>query len=154
MNIRFFTASLAIFCFGVAVGYLLGETRSHEYPTFAHFRSTRSFAHTFRIPTIDFENVPVADAVDYLHSLTRTPVEIEGGPTYRKMNFVLLDPENVSRPLNLRLRDIPLDRLCDLIAEDSGLEVSFGRDAVVFSARKPQAEQNAAGQPAKRPESK
>jgi hypothetical protein len=152
MKIRSILAGMALFCVGLVAGYLLGETRSREYPTFAHFRSTRSFAHTFRIPTIDFEKVPLADAVDYLRSLTRTPVEVEGGPSYRKLNFVVIDPGKIARPLNLRLRDVPLDRLCDLIAEDSGLEVTFGRDAVVFSARKAQPAPNAEEPSAPRPE--
>lgn len=139
MKIRSFPAAMALFCIGLVAGYFLGEIRSREYPTLAHFRSTRSFAHTFRIPTSDFENVALEDAVDYLRSLTRTPVEVEGGPTYRRLNFVVLDPEETARPLNLRLGDVPLDRLCELIAENSGLEVEFEREAIVFSARKPAA---------------
>lgn len=146
-KIQILSAGMALFCIGVVVGYLLGETRSRQYPSLAHFRSTRSFAHTFRIPMIDFENVALVDAVDYLRSLTRPPVEIEGGPTYRRLNFVVIDPEEIARPVNLRLSDIPLDRLCELIAENSGLEVSFEREAIVFSARKPESMKDA-GAPA------
>ncbi len=126
---------------GILIGYYPGQSFPHSSQTTTDTYSTRALARTYEIPIIDFEDVPISDAIDYLRSLTRTPVEIEGGPEYQQLNFVLQDATTSARHLNLILRDIPLDRLCELIAEDSGLDLSFGEHAIVFSAPTHQAEQ-------------
>jgi len=142
MSLKLILAGGLIFSTGIIIGYVLGQAFPHFEQTAADTSTTRALARTYEIPIIDFEDVPISDAIDYLRSLTRTPVEIEGGPEYQRLNFVLQDPTTSARHLNLILRDIPLDRLCELIAEDSGLDLSFGEHAIVFSAGTQQAEQD------------
>ena len=141
MSLKLILAGGLILSLGILIGYFLGQSFPYSGQTAADTSSTRALARTYEIPIIDFEDVPISDAIDYLRSLTRTPVEIEGGSEYQRLNFVLQDPTNSARHLNLILRDIQLDRLCELIAEDSGLDLSFGEHAIVFSAATHQAEQ-------------
>ena len=85
------------------------------------------------VPLVPFDNAPLEDAVDYLRTCSRTGIEIDGMPKPYRLNYIIVDPHRVAKPITLRLQDIRLDELCERIAQVSGMTVSFDRDAIVFA---------------------
>ena len=94
---------------------------------------TKTFARGIMVPLVPFDNAPLEDAVDYLRTCSRTGIEIDGMPKPYRLNYIIVDPHRVAKPITLRLQDIRLDELCERIAQVSGMTVSFDRDAIVFA---------------------
>ncbi|WP_345714453.1 hypothetical protein [Luteolibacter yonseiensis] len=95
---------------------------------------TRGFAENLVISQIDMEAVPLPEAVDYLRSKSRTGVEVDGLPPPFRLNFVVVDPKRLARPVDLKLKSVRLDRVCERIAQAAGVRVAFDTDAIVFSS--------------------
>ncbi len=86
------------------------------------------------VPLVPLDNAELQDAVDYLRTCSRTGIEIDGMPKPYRLNYIIVDPHRVAKPITLRLQDIRLDQLCERIAQVSGMTVSFDSDAIVFAA--------------------
>lgn len=115
-------------------GKVSGET-SDPAVTAQPGSPAREFAKKLIVPRALFEAAPLADAVEFLRSMARTGMEIDGAPEPFKLNFVVLDPDKRAKPVDLDVKSIPLDELCEKVAAASGMKVRFDAEAVVFHAR-------------------
>ena len=109
------------------------------------------------IPEIDFEDVSVNEAIDYLRRQTREHDNLEIDPSQKGVNFVLRDPATESgllddeldaagavvvpeagkaRIKNLKLKNVPLDTALDYIADQAGLEVKVDEYAVKLEPKR------------------
>jgi len=95
---------------------------------------TRKFAQGIQVPVIDFDGASLMEVVDYLRSISRTGIAIQGEPAPYRLNFVVDDPDRIARPVVLRMKDVRLDQLCERVAQMAGIGVSFEDDAIVFAA--------------------
>lgn len=95
---------------------------------------TLFFAKKLVVPRALFEATPLAEAVDFLRSMSRTGMEIDGTPAPFKLDFVVLDPDKRARPVDLDVKSIPLDELCEKVAAAAGMSVRFDTEAIVFHA--------------------
>ena len=136
-----FLAAIAIgFLFGALIGHLvtrLGLPSGEHAPSSTLNQPaslTLDFSKKIVVSMVDFEQTPIGEAVDYLRSMSRTGVEIPGEPPPFRLNFIVDDPKHAARPIDLRMKSVRLDQLCERIAQASGLRVIFEPDAIVFSA--------------------
>ncbi len=68
-------------------------------------------------------------------------MEIDGETRPFHLNFIVLDPAATARPVDLRMKSVRLDQLCNRVAEAAGLRVTFESDAIVFAAEDIRVEQ-------------
>jgi hypothetical protein len=139
----------------IAIGFLFGALTGHLVTRFGilsgeHAPSptliepaspTLDFSKKIVVPMVDFEQTSLDEAVDYLRSMSRTGMEISDAPPPYRLNFIVDDPKHAARPINLRMKSVRLDQLCERIAQAAGVRVTFEPDAIVFSARDPRVEQ-------------
>lgn len=142
---------------GIAIAFFLGALIGHlvtrvGQPAGNHAPSstvnepasaTLDFSKKVVVSVVDFEEASIGEAVDYLQSISRTGVEIPGEPPPFRLNFIVDDPKDAARPIDLRMQSVRLDRLCERIAQAAGVRVTFESDAIVFSAGDSRVEQAA-----------
>ncbi len=76
------------------------------------------------VDKIDFDQMDIADV---LHFLAARSKQLD--PDKTGINFVLVDP-SVHRPVTIKLEDVPMDSVLDLIGQQTGLRFSVDPYAV------------------------
>jgi hypothetical protein len=89
---------------------------------------TMALIQQVQVPIADCENASLEDLLDYLKRFLPKKADAT------TLAFSIQDPAHKAREITLRLQDIRLDYLCQRIAEQAGVSVSFGKDAIIFRA--------------------
>ncbi|HEY4299326.1 MAG TPA: hypothetical protein VGM73_00540 [Candidatus Didemnitutus sp.] len=82
------------------------------------------------VPAIQFDHLDLRHVVSTLAEVSRQCDPATDGQ--RGVNFTLVDPSGTNPALTISLRDLPLARVVDLVAESAGFAVSIRDDVVTF----------------------
>jgi hypothetical protein len=94
--------------------------------------TSQKFARNLILPSIDFKDVSLEEAIDFLRLRSR---ELSAGqPASSVPNFIVMDPQKKAQPITLQLKNIPLEQACNRIGEMAGLRVKYDQAAIVFKA--------------------
>jgi len=123
MDRRLYITGIACLLAGAIIGHLatrqflkMPMTPSSAKTTLVE-SPTKEFAKGVIVSRVPFDDgVELQEAVEYLRSCARTRMDIDGLPKPYRLNFVVVDPTHVAKPIRLGLRDIRLDQLCERIA--------------------------------------
>ena len=85
---------------------------------------------TVVLPTVDFADVTVAEALEGLKGLSKAAT---GGKVVP--NFIVRDSGELTQRIDLRLQNVPLNDAIRYVAETSKTVCRYETNAVVFSAR-------------------
>lgn len=80
------------------------------------------------IPKIEFSEVTVPEALEGLKVLAKNATDGKAAP-----NFIVRNGEAMTRPISLKLENIPLSDALRYVAELSGTICRYEKNAVVFS---------------------
>jgi hypothetical protein len=97
--------------------------------------ATRRSAQEIEVPIIRLEDTPIEEALDYLRVRSRKNSGANSSSADDRLAFVLVDPNKTARRMDLSHQRVKMDKLCERIAELSGLNVAFEEDAIVFRAK-------------------
>ncbi len=130
---------------GIVIGQVTAHSKSDRTPAVvasnvSDLSSTRRLAQEIELPAI-LNDTTVDVALDYLRLRSRQNFGTNSNPADERLAFVLVDPNKTARPVDLRYQSVKMDKLCERIAELSGLTVAFEDDAIVFRAKQSLAEQ-------------
>jgi len=129
----------------LVVGGVIGQMSLHskaEIPpgkisasSGSELSATRRLAHEIEVPIIRLKDTPIDEALDYLRVRSRKDGGANSSSADDRLAFVLVDPSKTARRLDLSHQRVKMDKLCERIAELSGLSVAFEEDAIVFRAK-------------------
>jgi general secretion pathway protein D len=83
---------------------------------------------SIQIPSVNFQSVELSKVVSTLSAISEEYDKSEG---QKGVNIVLLDPSNKNPTVSITLRNLPLKRILDLIADSTGYQYETQADTVV-----------------------
>jgi hypothetical protein len=131
---------------GVVIGQLTAHPKSEGMPptavvsNVADLSPTRRLAQEIEVP-INLRDTSIDEALDYLRVRSRKNSGANSTFHDDRLAFVLVDPNKTAKHVDLIHSHAKIDKLCEWIAELSGLTVAFEDDAIVFRANQNAAEQ-------------
>ncbi len=116
------------------------EWRKVPAPRVAADRSVIEKVNRITIPRVEFTEIPLEDAVDFLRSFSIELDEAEPNPQRRGVNIVLLPNtgEKTVPEITLSLSDIPLAEVIRYTAQLADFEVRLENGAVLLAPKTPE----------------
>lgn len=84
------------------------------------------------VPSIEFADTPISDAIEFLVQRSRELDSAEADPQKKGINVVLLGDFKDTQ-LSMRLADVPLGVVLSLVAELADAKVEIGSEAIMIS---------------------
>lgn len=87
---------------------------------------------SIRIPNINFNNAPLSSIVFMLTELSIRYDSPDFSEDYRGVNFVLIDPDNVSPKVTICLRNLSLEQVLELIVKSINFHYEIENEVVMI----------------------